>query len=485
MLSNGPDTTQALRLLVVDDNEGDFVFTRELLSDIEDTEYTLDWASDGQSALRIMEKQEHDLYLLDHQLGSLNGVQVLEEVRRREINKPVIMLTGMSDRLLDRTAMTAGACDYLVKSELTSALLERSIRYAVERARLVAELDASAKRDGLTGLANRRYFNDFLDGAIARALRGASHLGLLFIDLDRFKEINDRFGHDVGDRLLVEVSHTLTQCVRRGDMVSRLGGDEFAVILDSVGSTQNAEAVGKKILETLTEKSIVVGSRSINVGASIGLAVFPDHAEDAESLIKAADTAMYAVKTAGRNNLQSYGGEMQSEALRRTEIHQALGEALPKGEFSLHYQPQVVGLSGRITGVEALLRWTPESGPIGPDVFIPVAEEQDLISPIGAWVLRTACEQYCGWRDHGILPEKLVLGVNVSAGQLARGNEFPEAIERLLEEFDMQPGTLELEITETAVMHDARTAIEELRRINALGVRIALDDFGTGYSSRV
>ena len=184
MPSNGPDTTQALRLLVVDDNEGDFVFTRELLSDIEDTEYTLDWASDGQSALRIMEKQEHDLYLLDHQLGSLNGVQVLEEVRRREINKPVIMLTGMSDRLLDRTAMTAGACDYLVKSELTSALLERSIRYAVERARLVAELDASAKRDGLTGLANRRYFNDFLDGAIARAF-----------SVDRFCEVRAISGY--------------------------------------------------------------------------------------------------------------------------------------------------------------------------------------------------------------------------------------------------------------------------------------------------
>lgn len=482
MTSTAVDLVKAVRLLVIDDNQGDYILTRELLHDVEDTRYEVDWASDGQAALKTMEAQEHDAYLLDHHLGALSGLDLLSEIKSRGMIRPIIMLTGLCDRSLDHHAMNAGACDYLVKGELTSALLERSIRYAIERNRLLTELESAANKDALTGLANRRNFQEFLDGAVARTHRGENRLGLLFIDLDHFKEVNDQLGHDIGDQLLVKVAERLSGCVRRGDLVSRLGGDEFAIILDAIGHPENATRVAQKILHTLATHPISVADEPISVGTSIGVAICPDDASDGAGLIKAADTAMYEAKKAGRNDYRCFQGHMQSQALRRAEIHRALGDALANQEFSLAYQPQVVATSGLIVGMEALLRWSRRGEQIGPAEFIPIAEDHGLIGPIGDWVLDTACKQYAAWQRRGLLPEGLILAVNVSAQQLDRGGLL-ESIERILEATGMRPSTLELEITETSTMRDADTAVEELRRINALGVRIALDDFGTGYSS--
>ena len=472
----------ATRVLIVEDNESDFVLTRELLEDIQDSSYEVDRARDAHSALQTLAQQEHDVYLLDHHLGASTGIELVAEFQSRGVRRPIIMLTGVGDATLDRLAMEAGASDYLVKNDVTSALLERSIRYAVETNRFINELQKAATSDELTGLANRRFFQEFLAGAMARAQRGEHKLGLLFIDLDHFKEVNGELGHDIGDRVLVEVAAQLSQCVRQGDIVSRLGGDEFAVVLDAIGDQDNAKRVSQKISSSLATHPLTINGIETPIRASIGIAIGPDDGSDAQTLIKAADTAMYAAKNSGRGHYECFRSPMHRKATRGAELHRALARSLGNDKLSLHYQPQVVAASGQIVGLEALLRWAPQGGPVSPAEFIPVAEKYDLMGDIGAWVLSTACAQHRNWRDNGVVQDDFVLAVNISAKQLSN-HGLPEFIEQLLRENEMQPGSLELEITETAIASDARSAIEELRQINKLGVRIALDDFGTGYSS--
>ncbi len=339
-----------------------------------------------------------------------------------------------------------------------------------------------AQYDALTGVANRSLFSKLLGQAIARAERHQQNLALLFLDLDRFKAVNDTLGHQAGDLLLQQVAQRLQACIRDGDTLSRLGGDEFTVILEEVGDSREAAVVAHKLVEALTEP-FIIKDQEVFIGTSIGIALYPDSARGAESLLKCADMAMYQAKAQGRNNFQYFTPEMQQRAVQALNLEQRLRYALERDEFVLHYQPQVNISSGAIIGLEALIRWRPDGQTlIPPGDFIPLAEETGLIIPIGEWVLRHACAQVQSWHQTGLLGPEVSVSVNLSVRQLEK-RSLLDVLTTVLEETGLKPSQLELEITESAVMKDPEVAVELLRSISERGIQISLDDFGTGYSS--
>ena len=333
--------------------------------------------------------------------------------------------------------------------------------------------------DPLTKLPNRRLFHDRLTQAIAQARRKSRVTGVMFIDLDHFKRVNDRFKHSTGDLLLRLVAERLTACLRRSDTAARLGGDEFTVVLTELKRPEEATAVAQKLLSSLAEP-FTIGGHQLFVGASIGIACYPDDGSDVESLLHNADTAMYHAKEHGRNIYQYFSEALNDAARERATIEDALRHALERGEFTLAYQPQVDLRSGRVLAVEALLRWRhPQFGLVPPSKFIPVAEESGLIVAIGAWVLRTACLAARGWHDAGI---GLSVTVNVSGRQFRR-TTLVDTVRGALTESGLAPGCLDLEFTESVVLDDAESAVEILEALKGMGCRISVDDFGTGYSS--
>jgi diguanylate cyclase (GGDEF)-like protein len=350
---------------------------------------------------------------------------------------------------------------------------------AIEQRHMVDELNFKTHHDSLTRLANRVLFDDRLQQAISMADRGSFALGLLRIDLDRFKTVNDLLGSRAGDALLARVARRLKAGIRKTDTLARTGGDEFTLLLVAIESPEGAYAVAQKLLESLAEPFLVDG-HELFVTASIGVSAYPLDAHHAAALERNADDALYRAKADGRNMWQPFQQEISTAACKRLELETHLRGALARGELSLHYQPQVNLRDGRVEGVEALLRWKHKQlGMVSPASFIPVAEETGLIVPIGEWVLEEACAQSCWWRDAG-MPIKV--SVNVSAVQFVRA-DFAQSVERVLLEYAMDPALLELELTESAVMRDVQQAARHMEALRRLGIRIAIDDFGTGYSS--
>ncbi len=348
-----------------------------------------------------------------------------------------------------------------------------------ERKIAEARIRYLATHDDMTGLPNRATFGELLNHTIETTRRHDGQCAVLFIDLDRFKVINDSLGHEAGDQLLREMSGRLSRCVRKSDMVARLGGDEFVVLLKDCGAQAAAE-VAAKVLAAVIEPVRIMG-QECRVTASIGIARFPDDAGDALSLMKHADVAMYLAKEEGKNNFQFYSPETSPMSVERLILEAQLGHALEQKEFSVQYQPQVSLATGRIVGTEALLRWwNPQLGTVSPAQFIPVAEDTGLIVPIGKWVLRTACEQNVAWQRAGLPP--VVMSVNLSPRQFKDPSLLADIAE-VLEQTGMAPELLELEITEGVIMHDLDEAAERIAGIKRLGVKLAIDDFGTGYSS--
>ncbi len=349
-----------------------------------------------------------------------------------------------------------------------------------ERMQVQERLQYLAHHDTLTELPNRALFLDRLRQALARARWHKRLVGVLFVDLDRFKVINDTLGHDAGDRLLQALGERFARAVRERDTVARLGGDEFAILLDEIASANDTAGIAKKVLAALAPPFMLDG-RELFVSASIGVALYPADGEDASTLLKHADTAMYRAKDLGRNNYQFYSSEMSAKAFERLTLESSLRRALTREEFLLHYQPQIDVASGRITGVEALLRWQhPELGLVLPNDFVPLLEETGLIVPVGEWVLRAAAQQACAWAAAGF--DDLVIGVNISGRQFNTAS-FPQTVSRILGETGACGTNLEFEITESVVMHDSPESLARLEALHGLGVRLAIDDFGTGYSS--
>jgi diguanylate cyclase (GGDEF)-like protein/PAS domain S-box-containing protein len=337
-----------------------------------------------------------------------------------------------------------------------------------------------AQHDDLTDLPNRILLGDRLAQAIALAHRHRKKLALLFLDVDRFKHINDSLGHVVGDCLLQSVARRLTASVRMSDTVSRQGGDEFVVLLSEMNHAKDAAVIAEKILLTLARPHHI-NEHELHVTASIGIVTYPDDGTQAETLMKNADFAMYHAKDAGRNNYQFFKPDMNFRAIERQSIENGLRHALEREEFLLHYQPKIDLETGLIVGVEALIRWRhPERGLVSPAQFIPVAEECGFIVPIGRWVLREACRQARMWQEYG-LPE-LRVAINISAVEL-RAKDFVAEVRRILAKTGLAPHYLELELTETFLMQDSKSTAAVLQDLKDIGVHLALDDFGTGYSS--
>src|SRR5579872_1213454 len=364
------------------------------------------------------------------------------------------------------------------EGEATGAVIV--FRDVSEARALTLKIAHSAEHDFLTGLPNRMLLNDRINRAIALAQRHHQRLAVLFMDLDGFKHINDSLGHPVGDRVLQSVTKRLMDCVRNSDTVSRQGGDEFVVLLGEVAQSEDAAITARRMLHAVALAHFI-DPHELHVTTSIGVSVYPDDGLDAETLIKNADTAMYQAKENGRHSYQFFKPSMNVRAVERQSIEESLRRALERREFALHYQPQVSLTTGKITGAEALLRWThPIRGPVSPAQFIPVAEDCGLILPIGNWVLREACNQTRIWQDAGLLLPSIA--VNISAMEF-RNENFLEGVFAVLGDTGLGPESLELELTESVLMKRAESAESILRALRAKGVQLAVDDFGTGYSS--
>lgn len=341
-------------------------------------------------------------------------------------------------------------------------------------------LDYMAHYDGLTGLPNRTLFSNQLRQAIFHARRSGTMIGVLFLDIDNFKLINDTLGHSSGDLLLQHIAVRLKSCLREDDIIARQGGDEFTLLLSGLDTVPSAAMVAQKVLDTLV-RPMLIGEHETAVSASIGIALYPADGSNLDELLKNADTAMYHAKARGRNNFQFFSEGMNEQAQRRLMLEQHLRRALDLDEMSLCYQPQVNVKSGRTVGVEALLRWDcAQLGSISPEQFIPVAEETGLILPIGDWALHTACAQAKAWQDLGLsLPR---IAVNISARQFMQ-KDFHLRVKHVLGVTGLPPECLELEITESVLMHCTEAVSSLLNNLRSLGVHLSIDDFGTGYSS--
>jgi diguanylate cyclase (GGDEF)-like protein len=342
-----------------------------------------------------------------------------------------------------------------------------------------SRLEHLANHDPLTDLPNRALFAERLSREMNLARRNGTKLALMYLDLDHFKDVNDTLGHAVGDELLLEVARRLSGCLREEDMVARLGGDEFAILQTGLRDAHPARVLAQRLIAVLA-RPMELAERQIFTGGSIGVTLFPDDGEDAQLLQRNADLAMYSSKQE-RNAFHFFDAVLDDEVHRRAFLEQALRDALPSGQLSLVYQPQVSVSTGLVTGVEALLRWThPERGAIGPDDFIPLAERCGLINEIGNWVLHEACRQAKRWDAEGLPP--LTMAVNVSVNQFKTG-DVPRDVAAVLAATGLAPSRLELEVTETGLMNDMRNAGSTLSQLRNQGVGLAIDDFGTGYSS--
>jgi diguanylate cyclase (GGDEF)-like protein/PAS domain S-box-containing protein len=591
-------------VLLVEDDEDDYVLTRDLLADSRRTRFALDWVSSFADAIGAIARGQHDVYLVDYRLGEHDGLEVLREARSAGCLRPIILLTGQGDGEVDIAAMKAGAADYLVKGQIDSQILERSIRYSLEQNRtlealreseeryalsargandglwvwdlgastvyfsdrwkemlgftkddigespeewfsrvhpddvamLRADIDAhrhgatpsiehehrmrvkngqyrwmlargvavrdaagdatriagsqtditerkfaidrlmhDAFHDALTGLPNRALFMDRLETVMERARRRGGHqFAVIFLDLDRFKVVNDSLGHALGDMLLVSVGERLRAVLRATDTVARLGGDEFTILLE-INHLADAVRMAERIQDEL-RVPFRVGEQEIFTTASIGIALSATGYERPHDVLRDADIAMYRAKSRGRGIHEVFDKTMHERAVKLLTFETELRHSIERGELRVYYQPIVSLESAKVMGFEALLRWQRGDELVAADEIVPIAEETGLILPIGRWVLRESLRQLAQW------PESLHMHVNISAKQFLQPNLLEQVAEALAES-GVAAERLHLEVTESVVIDNAEAAANLLERLRATGVGISLDDFGTGYSS--
>lgn len=473
-----------LRALIVDDSDDDtLLLVLELRRNSYDAEYRrVDTAPDMREALQ---REVWDIILADYTMPQFSAMAALSIVQASGLDLPFIVVSGNIGEDIAVAAMKAGAHDYIMKNSLKRLVpaIERELRdFQVRRERKRAEerLAYLAYYDPVTDLPNRSLLLDRMSQALAYGHRHDSPVAVMFLDLDRFKAINDTFGHAAGDQLLKVVAQRLTHYVRESDTVARLGGDEFVVVITEMGHLSDAIRIAQGILQVMADPVVIEG-QELYISASIGIAVYPNDGNDIPTLLKKADAALYRAKELGRNNYQAYTQEMDVKAATRVELENDLRSAFDKGQFKLLFQPKTSLLTGKITGAEALLRWEhPQWGALPPAEFLPLLEESGMINQVGAWIMTEACKRNKAWQQQGLAP--ITVSVNVSARQIQNG-ALVETVAQALAESGLDAKYLELELTEERITQNIENSDRVLDSLRQMGVHLASDDFGTGFSS--
>jgi diguanylate cyclase len=482
--------SDALRVLLIDDDQLDRMSVVRALKR-GTVRYDITEAESATIGLRYAAERKFDVILLDYRMPDMVGIEVLHQLRSGSGPRvAVLMLSRLEDEALAERCLDAGAQDFLLKDEVDHRRLARALRQARQRNQIEEALQASrnellelSEHDALTGLTNRRGFERALATAAARATRGTDEFALVLLDLDDFKSVNDTDGHDVGDALLVEVTRRLSATIRDSDLLCRLGGDEFVVLVNTFKRKEDVFLLVDRLVQAL-QPPFVLSTKTHITTASFGVAVYDPAIDNLTDLLRFADMAMYQAKQAGRNQSRAYSPSLQDAARNRNRIKYELLTAIKNDELRVFYQAQIRTCDGSLGGMEALVRWQhPALGLLSPASFIAIAEETGSIVDIGNWVLQTACKQLGVWqRQYPQRCANLALGINVSAVQ-ADTNTLPDILKIALGTFDANSSYLEIEITESALIKDARTMMAMLTALVDQGALLSLDDFGTGYSS--
>ncbi|HNP59805.1 MAG TPA: EAL domain-containing protein [Nitrospirales bacterium] len=469
-----------ISLLLVEDDLKEALVIRNMLKEGLQNQFTLENSLSLSDALDLIQQNKFQAIILDSHLPDGKSFESILQFMQFCPDIPILILSGVEEEAQAIQAVKSGAQDYLIKGQTSSSTLCRAIRYAMERQKATQRITQLAHYDHLTGLANRGLFYERLNCAVARCHRNDTAIALMFLDLDHFKDINDTLGHEYGDSLLKTVAARIKKCIREIDTGVRLGGDEFAVLLEQIVSIEDVAAVAHRILHLLAQP-VIIKQHQLRVTGSLGITIYPWDSANPQELLSHADAAMYRAKAQGGNTYQFYTAGMKTAGLDGSTLEMELSRALAKEEFLLHYQPQMNICTKQVIGMEALLRWHhPYQGLIGPNHFIPQAEENGMIIPIGEWVLRSASKQAKYWEKQGFPAPHVA--VNLSARQIHQGH-LPELIQDILKHSHLDPENLKLELTETFLIHETEETIQTLREIRAMGVHLYIDDFGAGYAS--
>jgi len=476
-----------IRILLVEDNQPDVGLLEEYLSLATEASYPLTHVDSLATCLKVLNSTDFDIVLLDLGLTDSHGLQTLMEVVHQVPTLPIVVLTGLDDIKTGIEAVKNGAQDYLNKNDLTLALLEKSIHHAIERKRMLVDLNILKQRehelamhDSLTGLPNRLALTTNLENIILHAKRTLEKFAVFFIDLDHFKVINDSQGHDIGDCVLQEVAQRMRSTLRESDIVSRIGGDEFICIIRDVVNIADISVIARKIIARM-QQPVNIKLQDYYIGCSIGIALYPRNGADTVELIKSADSAMYVAKEQGRNQFQMAHPKINKLAKKRFNVERDLQRALAHNELEVYYQPIVRTDINNILGCEALVRWDhPEEGFLLPDNFIPNIEHSGLIIQIGEYVLREAGFRWKTWRDLDI--PQLRIAVNISPLHFKQPN-FIHRLKVILDEVGSDGCWLDLEISEALILDLTPQILDHCEQLKAMGIGISIDDFGTGYAS--
>ncbi|WP_395338175.1 putative bifunctional diguanylate cyclase/phosphodiesterase [Ningiella sp. W23] len=479
-----------MKILIVDD---DLVDRKIIINALGGTKEARDitQTSSVKEGLAQLEHTHFDIILLDYKMPKADGIEMLYELRARNDlgNTAVVMVSASEETELALACIEAGAQDFIVKGEISQGKLQKAMVHAQKRFEIEQKMHQSyiavkqmAERDPLTGLSNRYHFEETLKVMIANNKRTKHSIALLALDLDNFKYVNDTFGHDAGDTLLVMMVGRINGCLRQNEGFARLGGDEFAIILGGIAQINDVSVIADRILETVAEP-FVLDDKEVYCGMSIGVAIFPADATKAEDLVKSADIAMYRAKQSGKNRVCYYESQFQAEFNHRYAIQTDIHECLKNERFTLHYQPIFELNSSNIVGFEALIRWPSDASKhYTPDKFIPIAEDTRQIIELGRWVFEQAVAQLKQWRSNSTIATNLSMSINVSPVQL-RDEEFVSLAQQIVNDYGLPASSITLEITETAFFEDQSKIQQSLTDLSTLGFKIALDDFGMGYSS--
>jgi diguanylate cyclase (GGDEF)-like protein len=482
MRNGEPDS---LSVLIVEDNPGDRKLTEFAVRDAcrsADLRCLVDIADTLAAGLAHIEREEaaFDAVLLDLRLPDSDGLDGLRTIRNICPGVPIIVLTGLSDLSVATQALKNGASDYIEKGDLEARTLLRAIRYSIERKKHETELVRLARTDPLTGLLNRRAFFEQLEAALVQARRSQLACAVLLFDIDRFKEINDVFGHKTGDDVLVEATKRLRQALRESDTIARIGGDEFAIVATNLKSAESAMEIAEKLVTTLNEIT-ELNDVSVEISISVGISVFPMDDSSADVLVSHADLAMYKSKASKSGSISFFDARMDESVKARHALKRSMPHDIDAGRFYLLFQPIVDATSRRIVGAEGLARWRdPDDKVIAPADFIPIAEESGSIGNLGGRLLEEACDQIRGWSEShkGLVP----ISLNMSPIQ-CRDPGFGARLINTIERTGVSPKMINIEVTESAIFKNLDVIRRNLEMIRTYGVGVHIDDFGTGYSS--